>query len=407
MSSEALAERTQRPLVNLVDMAYRGEAVARLEGETVFVGYGIPGEEVAIEIFQRQRRYARARIAELHRPSSERVAPPCPYFGACGGCQWQHIAYPAQLEYKRRVVADQLRRIGGFQEAESLVRPTLAAPDPWQYRNHARFSVDRDGRMGFTTAVGHAFLPIDHCRLMHPAINEVLAQLQGRARVKHQVAVRYGVHTGQLLIQPQVPGVEAIVATGQEHYEEELLGRRFRISAASFFQVNTAQAERLVQAMVRQLEPTGREVVVDLYCGVGTFGLLLAEKVGRVIGIEESAAALKDARANAQGVPLLSGKGVPNIEFRIGKAEVVFPQMEEGVDAVILDPPRPGLRRPVIQALHRLKPAKIIYVSCEPSTLARDLRLLVEGGYALAEVQPVDLFPQTYHIESVTTLLSR
>ncbi|MBI3967276.1 MAG: 23S rRNA (uracil(1939)-C(5))-methyltransferase RlmD [Chloroflexi bacterium] len=480
----------ERHVVELTDIAYLGEAIARIDGEVIFVMYGIPGETVEIELYRQQSKFARAEVVRVLRPSESRVAPPCPYFGVCGGCQWQHIAYPAQLEYKRHVVAEQLRRLGRFDDAADLVAPTLPAPQPFHYRNHARFTGGRQGRLGFTRWYDHRFLQVRYCYLMHPAINGVLADLQGQAYVKHQVAVRYGVNTGSLLIQPALsprtepaarsgngapggdhessttepfipflpesqvgpplsassassrlgvaasdapiavqlhtrgrpdpdplPGAEdsdnAIVPesftgpvaatpqlrrpTGQAHYEEALLGRRFRVSAASFFQVNTLQAEQLVQTVADKLELRGDETLVDLYCGVGTFALLLAGRVRRVVGIEESPAALKDARVNAEGVS--------NVEFIVGKAEEVFPSLKaEGIDAVVVDPPRAGLRPPVIEALIRLRPRKIAYVSCEPSTLARDLRLLVDGGFTLTGVQPVDMFPQTYHIECVSIL---
>jgi len=228
---------------------------------------------------------------------------------------------------------------------------------------------------------------------MHPGINSVLAALQGRCAGAYQVAVRYGVNTGEQLIHPRLSQIES----GQPYYEEELLGRRFRIASPSFFQVNTPQAERLVELLRDSLRPDGTELVIDIFAGVGTFAALLAPLVGKVIAIEEAAAAVKDAAVNITGLD--------NIEFLQGKAEEVLHQLDGVPDAAILDPPRLGCHRRALAALLQLSPRRIIYVSCEPATLARDLRVLCEGGYRLVAVQPVDMFPQTYHVECVATLM--
>jgi 23S rRNA (uracil1939-C5)-methyltransferase len=232
---------------------------------------------------------------------------------------------------------------------------------------------------------------------MHPWINSVLGQLQGKCPGAHQVAARYGVGTGGWLIQPKLTSPEIGLESGQPFYEDELLGRRFRISASSFFQVSTIQGERLVEVVQDRLHPTGGEVVIDVYAGVGTFAVLLGSQVGRIVAIEESSSAVKDAAVNIMG----SG----NIEFRQGKAEAVLPQLSGEVDVAIVDPPRLGCHPRAIAALLQLSPRKIIYVSCDPATLARDLRTLCQGGYHLVEVQPVDMFPQTYHVECVATLV--
>lgn len=388
--------------VTLTGMAFRGDAMAQTDDQFLFVHGGIPGEEVVVEIVGRRRRrelvegrrYAWARAREVITPSPQRVEPRCPYFGQCGGCQWQHIAYPAQLAHKTQLAADQLRRRGGFDDAP--VQPTLGMEKPWSYRNQARFSVDDQGHLGFMKMWRREFLQIDRCLLMHPTINEVLATLQGRCFVKHQLVVRYGFNTGQLLVNPEVSLEDLPFETGQTFHEEALLRQRFRITGPSFFQTNTRTAERIAQLVMERLELTGGEVVVDAYCGVGTFGILMARQVRRVIGIEESASALRDARYNA--------RDLDNVEFVRGKTEDLLPELSGPVDAVILDPSRKGCRKRVMDALLRLRPARIVYVSCEPATLARDLRWLTAGGYHLVEVQPIDQFPQTYHIECVATL---
>jgi 23S rRNA (uracil1939-C5)-methyltransferase len=384
--------------VTITGMAFRGDGLARSDDQLLFVHGAIPGEEVVAEIVARERRYIRARVREVITPSPQRVEPPCPHFGQCGGCQWQQIAYPAQLAYKTQLVSDQLRRRGSFDEAP--VQPALGSvegtEEPWGYRNQARFSVDGQGRLGFMKMWRREFLPMDHCLLMHPTINEVLVTLQSRCFVRHQLLVRYGVNTGELLINPEVPLDDLPFETGQLFYEEALLRQRFRITGPSFFQTNTRSAERIARLVMERLELTGSEMVVDAYCGVGTFGILLAGQVRRVVGIEESASALRDARYN--------GRDLDNVTFLQGKTEDLLPELDGPVDAVILDPSRKGCRRKVMDALLRLRPARVVYVSCEPATLARDLRWLADGGYELIEVQPIDQFPQTGHIECVATL---
>ena len=389
-------------------MAYGGQAIGHHEGRVVFVEGGIPGEEVWASVRPRGD-YLAGRVEEVIVASPHRVAPPCPYVGACGGCQWQHIAYSHQLELKQHILAEQLRRIGKFNDPP--VPPTVPS-EPWAYRNHARFSLDREGRLGFVGPGGRRPVAIDRCLIMDEAINRTLAVLQehhetltrraGAALSKskgsrlHQVAVRYGVATGELLINPDLSRRDVPLASGQSLYHESLLGHRFQVSAASFFQVNTPQAETLVRLVTERLALTGRETVVDAYAGVGTFAALLAGRAARVIAIEESAAAIQDARVNLEGLG--------NVELIAGKVERVLPLLEEPVDAVILDPPRPGCHAAVLEAIIERAPRRVVYVSCDPATLARDLAVLRDGGYALREALPVDLFPQTYHIEAVVTL---
>ncbi|MBX6342366.1 MAG: class I SAM-dependent RNA methyltransferase [Thermomicrobiaceae bacterium] len=389
-------KRGERITLELTDIAFEGAAFGRPEGRVVFVDYGIPGEQVIAEIEKERRHYAYGKVVEVLDPAPERVAPPCPYFGTCGGCQWQHIAYERQLEFKRQIVRDQLRRIGKIEDAP--VSPTLASPRPYGYRNHARFTVGPDGQLGFVSRPGdgYRFLRIDRCLLMHPWINAALARLQGKAHVKHQVAIRYGYHTGEPLIQPDVSELEPSLPSGQRWYHEALLGHRFRVSASSFFQTNTEQAERMVELVRERIAPTGDEVLVDAYAGVGTFAALLAPSVRHVIAIEESPSAAEDARENLAGVP--------NVEYHLGKVEDVLGRIAVQPDVVILDPPRVGCHPVALDGVLAARPRTLIYVSCNPSTLARDLRRICDGGYALRDVTPVDMFPQTYHIESVATL---
>jgi 23S rRNA (uracil1939-C5)-methyltransferase len=406
--------------LELVGLSHLGGAVGRLEEMVYFVAHGLPGERVVAKVVREHGSYARAETTEvLRRCEADRAAPPCPYFGRCGGCAWQHARYERQLAYKTLTVREQLARLGGFDDPP--LRPMIGATEPYHYRNHVRLSSRRDGTLGFTREQSHAVLTIEHCHIALPEINAMLARLQGvGGRKLHQVALRHSVRTGQSLVTPRVP--DAPIETGQRYLEDEVLGRRFRIGANSFFQVNTrpvrrplpesiaapwigaregdwSQADILALLALDRLAATPGETILDAYCGVGTFALLAAERLagrGRVVAIEWAHQAVEDARHNAAGLA--------NVELIQGGVEKVLPELDLRPDGVILDPARAGCDRAVLDALLARRPGRIVYVSCDPSTLARDLRILVDGGYGLREVQPVDMFPQTAHIECVATL---
>ncbi len=397
MKAKRRVSETQEPeklRLALTDMAFQGGAIARHDGQVVFASYGLPGEEAVVEIERRHRDYLMGRVVEVLSPSPHRVEPLCPYFGTCGGCQWQHIDYSFQTELKARIAAEQLRRIGKFEQPP--VAPTLAAQEIWHYRNHARFTAKARGELGFVSLVRRRFVRIDECRIMHPWINEVLARLQGKCAGLHQVAIRYGVKTEEALIHPSLENIDDSIPSGQMSYTEEVLGKRFRVSGASFFQVNTRQAEAMVEVVRERLALAEDQTLLDAYAGVGTFAVLLAPYVKRVIAIEESPAAVADA--------VINQAGIKNIVFYQGKVEQILPELRGRPQATILDPPRAGCHPDVIAAILKRPPARLVYVSCDPSTLARDLRALCGGGYRLLEVQPVDMFPQTFHIECVATL---
>jgi 23S rRNA (uracil1939-C5)-methyltransferase len=317
------------------------------------------------------------------------------------------MSYPAQLAWKRSLVGQLLREIGGFDDAPLL--DTVPCNEPWGYRNHMRFSVNRDGQPGLTARDSHRVLPLSHCPIAHEQINRALVVLSRVPNARPQVLVRCGAATGQVMMQPQPEAsvaqqlLEAGLELRGETMEERLAGKTFRIRPSSFFQTNTEQAEKMMRmvldGLLRDAPGEGRHLtVVDAYCGVGTFSLLLARRVGKVIAIEESASAIKDAQWNL--------REVGNVEIRQGKVEDVLPALAEEIDGLVIDPPRAGCQRAVLDTLAQHPPVRVVYVSCDPSTLARDLHILchVHSTYRLRSVQPLDMFPQTAHIECVAVL---
>ena len=375
-----------------------GDALAHFEDGVINVFGGIPGERVNARIVRyrrRRRRHISAIVTEVITPSPHRITPPCAYFTACTGCQWQHIAYDRQLELKRDRVSNALAE---YPELSGIpVSPTIPSPQTFGYRNHARFTVRDSGMLGFINRITRRFVKVDDCALMHPWINTALRALQGNAAETTQLSVRYGVNTGDWLIQPTMHNPDIPLPTGQTHYWERLRDRRLRIASPSFAQVNTPQAERLATLIAERLRLSGAELLVDAYAGVGTFAVLLADHARKVIAIEESSAAVKDAAVNIEGID--------NLEFVCSRTEDYLDSLTEPPDAVILDPPRVGCHPATLDALIRRKPARTVYVSCDPDTLARDLAYLTKGGFAITSVEPMDMFSQTYHTECVATLI--
>ena len=404
------AREANRPLppieIELTGFAAGGRAVGHApDGRVVFVEYGIPGERVVAEITDAHPGYIEATAVQVLRASEHRVAAPCRYFGRCGGCQLQHIDYAEQLRLKTEVVRDQLQRIGRFEAevARDFVREMLGMDDPWGYRNHVRFTVRRDGEIGFMQRGTHRFMRIDECLIASALVNAILDATKDRTMQTRQLSIRAGEHTGEIMVQPKIqwrPGRHAPSAarpeSGQSFYHERLLGVSYRISGAAFFQVNTRQAERLVSLVLEHVRAVSPRVVIDAYAGVGTFAALLASEVKQVVTIEESAAAGVDAEAN-----LAPFRNVTRVT---GKVEETLPGMTPAPDVVVIDPPRAGIAASVVQAILDSAARRVVYVSCDPATLARDLRLFVDGGFTIDSVQPVDMFPHTQHIECVTVL---
>jgi 23S rRNA (uracil1939-C5)-methyltransferase len=442
--------------VELTDLAYGGDAVGRYEGRVLFVPGGIPGERVRVDIVEERRGHARADLLEILRPAPERVEPLYPQLTDCG-CQWQHIAYPAQLTWKAHIVRQLLVRIG--KQPDAIVHPTLGMPDgisPWQYRNIALFSVGSAGEIGFKFTDSHDVQDLEECALLHPALDMVYQRVREKlityfgeslsemiqgftirgaigtasngnvasASAVKAVPTLLSLHArpGSLMEDPQqlanelmtiAPGIVGVivervggrygrVVAGQEFLTDMLLGRRFRVSADSFFQVNLVQTAALIEKVIQLLEPQRAEVALDGYSGVGLFSAFLAARATRVVAIESQPSAVMDARANAT---LNNQNNIATLE---GTLERILGQLHyrhERIDIALVDPPRAGCHPKALQALQTLAPRNICYVSCDPSTLARDIATLCANGrYRLVAAQPIDMFPQTYHIECVALL---
>ena len=400
---QRMVDRPRTPIeLELTGFAAGGVAMGRApDGRVAFVEFGIPGERVVAEIMSEESSYIEARTVMVREASPQRVEPRCEYYGRCGGCQLQHINYGEQLRLKTGVVREQMRRIGHFEDAEidDLLREMIGMADPWAYRNHMRFTVRRDGDIGFMEHGTHRFLRIDHCEIALPEANRTLRNAQGRTMQTKQLTVRAGEHTGEVLVQPKLrwrPGRRGNVRSGQQHYHELLRGARYQVSSPAFFQVNSRQAERLIELVVARARAVQPRLVADAYSGVGTFAVALAQVVPDVVTIEASSAAGDDAEVNLAPYE--------NVRRITGTVEDELPQLDPQPDVVIVDPPRVGLDASIIETIVDSDVRRVVYVSCDPATLARDLRRFVDGGFTIDEMQPIDMFPHTQHIECITTL---
>ncbi len=402
--------------LELSAMAHGGSALGRHQGRVIFVPYTIPGERVRVEIVQDKERYAHARLLEVLNPSPDRVEPPCPHFGTCGGCQWQHIAYQRQVALKSEIVADQLQRIGHVQEP--TVEPTLPAPQPWGYRNRLTFGVGANRTLGFQKLGSHEIVAIETCLIADPRLMALYDDLDLDLPGLTRLTLLAGSTEDDLLMALETQGDKAPELSADfpiscvhlvgERIPVNLIGRNYvtfsvggwdyRVSAGRFFQVNTALAGGLVDLALKGLDPGLDDTVLDGYCGVGLFSLPLAERTGLVVAVETDPGATEDL--------ILNMGDLDNIDVIQGPVEVVLPDLAEPLDGAVVDPPRSGVAVEVVDALvdEEKGPARLVYVSCDPATLARDVRRLMRGGYRLVEVQPVDLFPQTYHVETVALM---
>jgi tRNA/tmRNA/rRNA uracil-C5-methylase (TrmA/RlmC/RlmD family) len=357
-------------------MAHGGRAVAHHDGQVVFIEGAYPGESVHVEVTGSGKRHLFARVTSVEEPSPARVEAPCIHFGSCGGCQWQSAGYGAQLEWKRAIVSDQLAHLGGMPDAG--VRNTIAPGPPYGYRNRMDFKLVR-GRPALSRAASHELVTINKCHLMVPPLEALFHALPARPEAR-SVIIRAGAATGQTL---------AMYDDETGVIEEVVAGCTFRITGRAFFQNNTAGAEALVGLVREALEPGRTDVLVDGYAGGGLFSATVGRACQRVIGVESDRIAAADFEHNV---------GVRALRKKFESSASLLPK---AFDLAVVDPPRSGLGKEAVGVLTGGTPRRIAYVSCDPASFARDARLLGEQGYALAWVQPVDMFPQTFHVEMV------
>jgi len=397
-------------------LVYGGDGLGHLhDGRTAFIPFCLPGERVRARVLESKRGHVKAELLEVLSPSPARIVPLCRHFGVCGGCHYQHFEYADQLFFKRQILFEQLQRIGGI--AHPLVEPVVASPSPWNYRNTIQFYPLQDGKLGFKKAGVHEVIPIEECHLLEAPLCKLWQSLsiEPMANIR-RVDLRVGENEDMLLIlesdevypeefEADLP-ISAVhlgpqgpfVLAGDDHVVFSVLGRNFRVSAGSFFQANTRQAGAMVETLMSELRLSGETTLFDLYCGVGLFSAFLSPRVKKCVGIESSTSACEDYAVNLDAFD--------NIELYVGKAERILPALRQRVEVVLLAPPRSGLAVEVIDFLCETRPEQIAYISCDPATLARDLKKLIAGGFALQTVKPFDLFPQTYQIDTVC-LMSR
>ena len=427
----SLAMATEAP-VTVQSMAFKGYGVSRRNGKVVFVPYVIAGEEVWIEMVEEKKDYSIGRPMRISSPSSWRVEPGCPYFGVCGGCQWQHIDPRVQGDFKRDILKEILQRLGRLDDIPPI--SVIPSPQPYGYRTRVQLKV-AGGLIGYYRERSHHLVDIDRCPIAHSLVNQALASLR-QVRTLFSTADELEINVSpeegkgifilrsnrngpppRLRLQellndhPVVKGAALMAKKGSHHWGDPSLtytvsfqraGKtadvRFRTSPESFFQVNPEQNQALVQTVLDFADLTGNERVLDLYAGMGNFTLPLAMEAQEVLGIEENGRAVEDGRLN-----VLQNR-IDRCRFICGKVEEVIRKIEDRRwDVIVLDPPRAGCR-PIASLMADRKPQKLVYVSCDPATLARDLHLLLEKGYVLQALTLIDLFPQTYHMEVVGLL---
>jgi 23S rRNA (uracil1939-C5)-methyltransferase len=376
-------------------LAPSGEAVARTAaGVVVFVPHALADEEVEVELVHQRKTFARGRLVRVLKPSPQRVAPVCPHFGACGGCQLQHLDYAAQVAFKTQAVREQLTRIGKLDVPE--VRDCVPSPKPWHYRNRIQLVASPSGRLGYYAAHSHAVVEIDACPIAHEKLNELLHE----ATHNRNADLRVSVHTGEILKIGDWRLATAQQSLNlQSQFSERIGAHTYTVSAQSFFQVNSYVAALLVNEVLAALAVQPNDAVLDLFCGAGLFTLPISLRAGAVLGVENNASAVADARVNL--------RGCSNARLLLADVGHALHQKEithQRWDAVVLDPPRAGVAREALAKLAQLHVPKLVYVSCDPATLARDLKFLCANGYTLRYAQPLDMFPQTHHVETVAVL---
>lgn len=436
------------------DLTHDGAGVAKVEGYPLFVKNALPGEKAKIKVIKVNKGYGFGRLEEILEQSPYRVDAPCPIYKECGGCQLQHLSYEGQLLAKEKQVRDVLTRIGKLENVK--VHPVLGMSEPWRYRNKAQVPVgEREGGLiaGFYQQRSHEIIDMEACMIQQEKNDEVVQAVKRictkygvtayneqrhKGTLRHIMA-RHGQVTKEVMvvlvtrtselpnkekivkeIVESVEGVKSIIQNVNSKKTNVILGDetrvlwgeeviydlignvKFAISSRSFYQVNPEQTKVLYDQALTYAELSGQETVIDAYCGIGTISLFLAQKAQKVYGVEIVPEAIADANRNADL------NGIDNVEFAVGEAEVVIPNWyKEGIvaDVLVVDPPRKGCDDALLQTIIEMRPKKVVYVSCNPATLARDLRVLEDGGYRTVEVQPVDMFPHTTHVECVSQLI--
>ena len=444
--------------IKIEAMGNAGEGIGKIDGYPLFVKDALPGDLAEVRVTKVKKTYAFARLERVLEASPDRTEPRCPLHRRCGGCQIQALSYEKQLEYKEQKVREDLIRIGGF--ADPPVFPVLGMDEPYHYRNKAQFPFgrNREGRIvtGFYAGRTHTIVPGTECAIGVPENKQILElildfmekhgiapydETTGKGLLRHAL-IRKGFATGELMVCLvingrsfphveeladrlfEIPGMtsfslnvnqkntnvilgeEVIPVRGQTYITDRIGGVSYQISPLSFYQVNPVQTEKLYRTALEYAGLTGGETVWELYCGIGTISLFLARGAGQVYGVEVVPQAVEDARRNADL------NGITNVVFYLGKAEEVLPEKYEkdGIraDVIVVDPPRKGCDSACLETMLRMEPERIVYVSCDPATLARDLKILcADGRYELSKVQPVDMFPHTAGIENVAQLFRR
>lgn len=419
--------------IEIIRLASDGSGVGYLDGKATFVAGMLPGEKGKVRITEKKKTYQRAEVIEITDLSLERQAPPCSIYDTCGGCDLQHLNYNYSLGWKRQWVEDALSRIGGIQDIQ--VEPVLGMEEPWRYRNKAVLHRDEEGRLGYYKEKTKKVVQFDDCLLLSPETNTRIRKLQealgkccqgigtvtlresnrgkglllldGNTKANKELEQKVRELKKEEIFSPQVcsiavpQGGNDFEGSGAQYLNEYIEEMRFRVSPRAFLQVNPQQTQRLYSMVLGWAELTGKEEVWDLYCGIGTITLLLAKRAGQVIGIEENPYAVEDARENAKD------NKIQNVRYLQGKVEDKISSLSGSPDLVVTDPPRAGMEPAVVERLLQVKPKRIIYVSCNPATLARDLKALgCSGGayggmYEVKKVQPVDMFPWSSHVESI------
>ena len=437
----------------VIDLTHEGLGVVKIDHYPFFIPDSLPGEFIEFKVVKTGKKFAYGKLLKLIEASPDRVDIRDDLGRQNGSLTLQHLAYPAQLAFKAKLVRDNFERIGHFKEVQ--VQSTWGMADPWGYRNKAQIPVQElNGQLetGFYRKNSHDLIPVEDFQIQDPRIDQVIRLVRDRLRyyqipaydekthqgVIRHVIVKRGYYSGQIMVvlvtrQRDFDHKEALVADlikqidglvslmqsinpkrtnvilgdqtvllwGQAYYEDQMLGMTFRIAAQSFYQVNTPQAERMYEEVVRLAQLDGTQTVLDAYCGIGTISLALAQSAKKVYAMEIVPAAVEMARMNAQL------NGIDRAVFEVGKAEDWLAKWNQAgihFDVVVVDPPRKGLDPSFVQALIQQDPDRIVYVSCNPSTQARDCQLLNQAGYEIRHIQPVDLFPQTVHVECVVLL---